>query len=135
VKHDLHWQDATELARRIRDREISASAVLEHFLARVARINPPLNCIIAMDAKAARKRALEADTAVARGELWGPLHGVPMTVKDTIEVAGLTCTAGSEVLKNHVPSRHATAVQRLVDAGAIIFGKTNVPEWPSRRMP
>jgi amidase len=129
MKNDLHWQDATELARRIRDREISASAVLEHFLARVARINPLVNCIIAIDEKAARKRAAAADTALARGEIWGALHGVPMTVKDTIEVAGLPCTAGSEVLKNHVPSRHATAVERLVAAGAIIFGKTNVPEW------
>jgi len=129
VKPDLHWQDATELARRIRDREIRSTSVLEHFLDRVARINPLLNCIVAMDEKAAQKRAAEADAALARGEVWGPLHGVPMTVKDTIEVAGLPCTAGSEVLKNHVPTRHATAVQRLVDAGAIIFGKTNVPEF------
>lgn len=129
VTSDLHWLDATELALRIRQREVSAAAALEHYLARVARINPLLNCIVAMDAKGARKRAAEADAALERGVLWGPLHGVPMTVKDTIEVAGLPCTAGSTLLKDHLPKRNATAAQRLLDSGAIIFGKTNVPEF------
>jgi len=129
MSSDLHWQDATEISRRIRGREIAASEVLEHFLARIERLNPVLNCVVAIDKAAARTRAAEADAAIARGEIWGPLHGVPMTIKDTIEVAGLPCTAGSEILKDHIPTRHATAVQSLVDAGAVIFGKTNVPEF------
>jgi amidase len=129
VNPDTHWQDATELSRRVRDREVTATALLEHFLARIARINPLLNCIVTIDENGARKRAAEADAALERGEIWGPLHGVPMTIKDTIEVAGMRCTAGSEILKNHVPTRHAAAVQRLIDAGANIFGKTNVPEF------
>lgn len=126
---DLHWQDATEIARLIREREIKAVDVLEHFLARVDRINPTLNAIVTLDKEGARKRAAEADAALARGELWGPLHGVPATLKDTFEVAGMRCTAGSEMLQDHVPGKNAVAVQRMIDAGAVIFGKTNVPPF------
>jgi amidase len=125
----IHWMDATELASRIRNRELTASAALEHFLERVARINPALNCIIGTNLTAARERAAAADAALARGEIWGPLHGVPMTIKDTIEVTGMPCVVGTPMLKDHRPARNATAAQRLIDAGAVIFGKTNVPEF------
>ncbi|EJL30783.1 amidase, Asp-tRNAAsn/Glu-tRNAGln amidotransferase A subunit [Caulobacter sp. AP07] len=123
----LHWLDATEIAERIRTGQVTAAAVLEHYLERVARINPILNCIVALDETGARARAAQADAALARGELWGPLHGVPITIKDTFEVVGMPCTAGSPFLKDHRPTQNATPVQRLLDAGAIIFGKTNVP--------
>lgn len=125
---DLHWQDATEIARRIRDGEITAVAALEHFLERVHRLNPALNAIVDLDEPAARARAEAADVALARGELWGALHGVPITIKNSFEVTGMTCTVGSPMLKDHRPTRNATVAQRLIDAGAILFGKTNTPE-------
>src|SRR5690606_37586313 len=89
--------------------------------------NPALNAIVATDIEAARERARAADAALAAGESWGPLHGVPITIKDTFEVAGMPTTAGAKELRDHRPSSNAVAVQRLLDAGAIVFGKTNVP--------
>jgi amidase len=78
-------------------------------------------------ANSARARAAAADEALARGEIWGPLHGLPMTIKDAYEVKGLRTTGGSPEYKDHVPARSATAVERIERAGAVIFGKTNVP--------
>jgi amidase len=93
----------------------------------VERLNPKLNAVITVDAERARERADEADRALARGEARGPLHGLPMTIKDTFETAAMRTTAGAPSLSSHVPSGNATAVERLVAAGAIVFGKTNVP--------
>ena len=124
---DLAFRPAGELARMIRDKEISAAALLEHYLERLGRFNPALNAVVATDLDAARARAREADAALARGELWGPLHGVPMTIKDTFEVVGMPTTAGAPAYKDHRPQNNAVAVQRLLDAGAVVFGKTNVP--------
>lgn len=124
---DLAFQSASTLARLIRDREISAEALLEHFLARMERFNPALNAIVVTDLDAARRRAQEADAALAAGQLWGPLHGVPMTIKETFEVAGLPTTAGARNLRDYRSTTNAVAVQRLIDAGAVVFGKTNVP--------
>jgi amidase len=106
---------------------VSAAEVVELHLARIARHNPALNAICTLDEAGARKRAAEADRALARGELWGVLHGVPMTIKDALETAGLRTTAGHPPLKDHVPVRDAPAVARLKRAGAILLGKTNVP--------
>lgn len=80
-----------------------------------------------MDIAAARARAAEADRVIAQGKIWGPLHGLPMTVKDVFEAAGMPATSGDPVLKDYIPKVNAIAVQRLIDAGAIVFGKTNVP--------
>ncbi len=121
------FSSATEIAAAIRLRRVSASEVLEMHLARIARHNPALNAICTLDEKGARARAKEADAALARGELWGPLHGVPMTIKDALETAGLRTTGGYPPLANHVPKRDATAVARLRAAGAVLMGKTNVP--------
>lgn len=123
----LHYRPAKELARMIRDGEISSEALLGAFLERIEQHNPALNAVVYMDIDAARKRAKEADAALARGESWGPLHGLPMTIKETYEVAGMPTTAGSPQLKDHCPRQHAVAAQRLQDAGAIIIGKSNVP--------
>ena len=71
--------------------------------------------------------AIAADEALAKGEDWGPLHGLPMTIKDCFEVVGMPTTAGNPIYKDHYPSGNAEAVQRLINAGAIVFGKTNVP--------
>src|SRR5690625_494841 len=123
----LAFKSASELASMIGDREISAQALLEYFLERVDRLNPALNAVVTTYRDAARQRAKEADAAIAKGESWGPLHGVPMTIKETFEIAGMATTAGATGLRDHVSSETATAVQRLLDAGAIVYGKTNVP--------
>jgi amidase len=124
---DLAFHGATELADTIRRREISSRELLDHYLARVERINPQLNAIVTLDIDRAQKRAEEADSALARGENWGPLHGVPITVKDTLETAGIRTTAGAPMLSSHVPATDAVSVARLLSAGAVLFGKTNTP--------
>ena len=82
----LHYKSAVDIAELIRSKKVSAVEVLEHFLKRIETYNPKLNAIIWMDAERGRKRAREADAAIARGENWGPLHGVPMTIKESFEV-------------------------------------------------
>ena len=124
----LHWKSATEIAQAIREKDISSVEALEHFLERVDRINPDLNAIVWQNRDGARARAKDADAALANGESWGPLHGVPFTVKDTLDVAGAPATWGVPSLKSNVASTSALAVQRLEQAGGILFGKTNVPK-------
>jgi amidase len=121
------FSSALELAAAVRARRTSATELAELYLARIERHNPQLNAVCTLDAAGAKRRAHEADAALARGELWGPLHGVPMTIKDALETAGLRTTGGHPPLKDYVPSRDATAVARLKSAGAILLGKTNVP--------
>lgn len=127
MSDDLHFQSGGRLARMIQRREISARELLEHFIARVEHHDKKLNAVVAKDYDRAREKAVAADEALARGEYLGPLHGLPMTIKDAYEVEGITSTGGAPIWKDHVPSRSATAVERLERAGAIIFGKTNVP--------
>jgi amidase len=121
------FSSAVELAAAVRARRVSAREVLETFLGRIERHNPALNAICTLDAGRARERAQAADAALTRGELWGPLHGVPMTIKDALETAGVRTTAGHPPLKDYIPERDAPAVARLRAAGAILLGKTNVP--------
>jgi len=118
---------AEELALGIRLRRWSAAEVLEAHLARIGERNGELNAIVLVDEEGARRRAREADAALARGECWGPLHGVPVTIKDSLETAGLRTTAGFPPLAEHVPAADATVVARLRAAGAVILGKTNLP--------
>jgi amidase len=118
---------ATELTDAIRRGEITALDLLNRYLDSIERNNNSINAVVALNVDAARARAAEADKALARNKIWGPLHGLPMTVKDAFEVAGMPATAGDPQLKSHIPARNAIAVQRLIDAGAIVFGKTNVP--------
>jgi amidase len=124
---DLHFLPATELARMLAAGEVSSVELLDHFLDRVDRLDGPLNSVVALDAERARTRAAEADGAHARGESWGKLHGLPMTVKDAFETEGVVTTSGAPELAGHIPERDADAVARLKDAGAVIFGKTNLP--------
>ncbi len=121
------YPNASQLLKALADGSITSRALLEGYLARIAEKNPALNAVIALDIDAARLRADEADAARARGESWGVLHGLPMTIKDTYEVPGMVCAAGAPKYSQHVPTQPAYAVQRLLDAGAILFGKTNVP--------
>ncbi|MEM7748464.1 MAG: amidase [Pseudomonadota bacterium] len=132
---NLHFKTAKALAALIKTKQVSSTELLEHFLTRTATHNPKLNAIIWMNKDAAIQRAREADDALARGEDWGPLHGLPMTIKESYEVAGSPTTWGVPSLKDNITETSALAVQRFQAAGAIIFGKTNVPihlaDWQS----
>ncbi|MEQ1887892.1 MAG: amidase [Alphaproteobacteria bacterium] len=120
-------RSATELTAMLRNREISSVEMLQLYLDRAARFNPALNAIVYKDDQAAMARASEADKALAAGKSWGPLHGLPMTIKDSFEVEGMLTTSGAPELAAHRSAYNAVAVQRLLDAGAVIFGRTNVP--------
>jgi len=117
---------ATELTRALRTREISSRELLAAYLARIEHHNPALNAVVTLDDHAF-ERAAEADAALARDEIWGPLHGLPITIKDSLETAGLRTTAGAAEWADHIPVRDADAVARLKAAGAIVMGKTNLP--------
>jgi amidase len=132
---DLDFASALAAARAIRAGEVSSLELTRHVLDRISRLNPRINAIVTPAADAALARAREADEALARKEWWGPFHGVPCTIKDTFETAGVRTTAGATFLSNHVPARDAVVVARLRAAGAVILGKTNVPpmaaDWQS----
>jgi amidase len=125
----IAFEPATRLAARLRRREIASRELLEEYLERIERLGPGLNAVVTVDAERARAEAAAADQAAARGEILGPLHGLPVTVKDSIETASMRTTCGAPELSGHVPDRDATAVARLRAAGAIVFGKTNTPAW------
>ncbi len=120
---------ATELAKLVRTRKISSEELLDLYLARIEKYNPRINAVIAMDPAGARRKAREADAALARGDKVGALHGVPITVKDSFDLVGLPATWGVPELKDHRPASNALAVQRYLDAGAVAFGKTNVAAY------
>jgi len=124
---EIAFKTAAELAGMIQRREIGCEELLDLYLDRVGRFNPALNAIIVLDADGARERAREADAALARGDVWGPLHGVPMTIKESYDVAGTPTTWGNPELTNNIASEDALSVQRLKAAGVVLFGKTNVP--------
>jgi amidase len=128
---DLPFHTATQLAQAIQARQITAVEALEVQLERIARINPRLNAIVTLDETGARQRARDADAALAEGALWGPLHGVPITVKDSFETAGMRTVSGYPPFANRIPLDDAPPVARLRQAGAIILGKTNLPTLAS----
>lgn len=123
---DLNFATATELAGLIQEGHVSSTEALEALLAQIARHNPRLNAVVTLDEEGARKRAREADEALARREVWGPLHGLPMTLKDGHSTAGMRTTAGYPPLADYVPNEDGSVAARLKSAGAIIIGKTNV---------
>ena len=122
---------ASEVAHAIRNGHLSALDVVEAQLDRIARYNPALNAVVTLDAEGARRRASEADRALAEGVVWGPLHGVPITIKDSFDTAALRTVSGYRPFARRVPLEDATPVARLREAGAIILGKTNVPTLAS----
>src|SRR5436309_15676571 len=123
---DIVFSSTRQLAAAIRAGDVSATEVLEAHLAQIERHNPALNAIVTMDAEQARKRAHEADEALARGQMWGLLHGVPFTLKDAHATAGMRTTTGFPPLANYVPQEDSTVTARLKAAGGILIGKTNV---------
>lgn len=126
---DICFLPATEIAAMIRAKEISAVEVTRAVLDRIAKLNPELNAYCTLAEDESFKSAKRADDALARGDEPGPLHGVPVSVKDLIPTKGIRTTSGSRIFENVVPDFDGPLVERLKEAGAIILGKTNTPEF------
>jgi amidase len=125
----LHWWTARDLAAAIARRELSAREVVSWHLDRIAALNPQLNAVVSLVPERALAEADAADRRAARGESLGPLHGVPIAIKDLEDTAGIRTTYGSTLYADHVPVRDSLPVRRLRAAGAIVVGKTNTPEF------
>jgi amidase len=129
VDDSLPFSSARDLAEALRRRDVSAREVLEAHLAQIDRWNPSINAVVTLDVEAAERAAAEADRRSAAGEPLGPLHGLPISFKDTHATAGMRTTYGSVVHANWIPDADDEIVRRILDAGAIRLGKTNVPEF------
>lgn len=126
--NDIIYQSAAALASSIRRKEISSTELTRACIQRIEKVNPIVNAMVITNFERAEQRAFEADAALAKGENWGPLHGVPFTVKDSLEAEGLPCACGTLGRKNFMPAQDAAQVNRLRGAGGILLGKTNTPE-------
>ena len=125
---DLPFLSAAAMAEKIRGKKLSPVELVEAHLERIERLNPKLNAYVAVDRERARQQARTAEAGVMRGELLGPLHGVPVSIKSSIDVAGLPCEVGSRLRAGMLAKSDAPLVHRLRSAGAIVLGNTNVPE-------
>ena len=125
---DITFRSAKSIAQAIRDQSVSVSEVVEAHLRRIEEVNPVINAVVQLAAERARAEARELDDALARGESRGPLHGVPVTIKDSFDTEGIVSTGGTLGRADYVPERDATPVARLRAAGAVVLGKTNTPE-------
>src|SRR3954449_13427733 len=121
------WLSATDQLAAMDAKEVSSAELVDLYLSRIDEHNAPLNAIVTIDGDGARRAATEADAARSRGDDLGPLHGLPITVKDSYETAGMRTVCGRPDLADYVPTEDAEAVARLRRAGAIIVGKTNMP--------
>jgi amidase len=126
MQETLLFQSATDVARRLRLKDLSSRELTEMLLTRIEAVNPAMNAVVELQGEAAFREAVAADNATARGDAAGPLHGVPMTIKDSFNVAGLHTTWGNPAFKDFVADSDSTVARRLRRAGAIIVGKTNV---------
>jgi amidase len=126
---EICFLTATEMGRRLRAKELSAREIVAAHLRQVERVNPRVNALVTLVAEQAEAAAREADDRLARGEVTGPLHGLPVAHKDLQDTAGIRTTYGSPIYKDHVPDRDSLLVERLRHAGAITLGKTNTPEF------
>jgi len=125
---NIIFESVTRIAQAIRQKEISSFEVVSAYLAQIDRVNGALNAIITLDREGALAQAKKADEALAHGENWGALHGVPFTLKDSHSTAGMRTTSGFPPLKDYIPEHDGTVAKRLKDAGGILMGKTNVSE-------
>ncbi len=126
---ELHLLDLSEASRAVQKKEVSPVELTQACLARIEKLNPTLNAFIAVTDTAALEDARKAEAEIARGEWKGPLHGIPLAVKDLVETAGVKTTAASAVLKDNVPNADAEVIRRLKLAGAILLGKLNLHEF------
>jgi amidase len=129
MSNDIALWSATRQAEAIRRREISSRGLLEHTHHADRTDQPELNAVVNDRLHAAARRRDLADSALARGDVVGPLHGVPITIKDALETKGIRSTGGAIELHNNVPTRDAPVVRAVKAAGAIVIGKTNLPRW------
>ncbi len=120
---------ALQMAEMIRRKQLSPVELVQAHLERATRLQPKLNAFATLDAERALKQARKAEDAVTQGTPLGPLHGVPITIKSSVDVAGLSCACGSMLRRDYVPQQDAPLVARLRAAGAVILGNTNVPEF------
>jgi Asp-tRNA(Asn)/Glu-tRNA(Gln) amidotransferase A subunit family amidase len=125
---ELTFRSAISMAEQIRQKKLSPVELVEAHLARIEKLNPKLTAFVQLDADGARRQARAAEEAVTRGDKLGPLHGVPISIKSSIEVTGMKCEAGSKLRAGFVAAKDAPLVSRLRNAGAIILGTTNTPE-------
>jgi Asp-tRNA(Asn)/Glu-tRNA(Gln) amidotransferase A subunit family amidase len=125
----IHDLSLAEIAEKVREKVISPREVVESHLSRAAELHPQLNAFVHIDEAGARAQAEDAEAVALNGGSLGPLHGVPITVKSCIDVAGWQCAAGSLLRKDNEPKSDAVLVQRLRKAGAILLGNTNTPEY------
>ncbi len=124
----LIYRSAVTLAKQIRAGELSSREVVEACLERIEAVNPKINAVVQLAAGRAREEADQLDRDAASGRFHGPLHGVPITLKDSLDTAGIVTTGGTLGRKDHVPQQDAPVVARLRNAGAVLLGKTNTPE-------
>src|SRR5689334_13244714 len=127
--NDITHLPAWQMAAQIRNRELKAADLVDAHLQRIKRLNPKLNAFVSIDEENARRQAASADQAVAAKAPLGPLHGVPVTIKSSIDVAGLLCETGTRLRAGHRPRSDAPLVSRLRAAGAIVIGTTTTPEF------
>ena len=126
--NEIIYASAKSMAQAIQDKEVSAVELVEAHLARIEKVNPTINAVVQLAADRARAEAADADSALARGESKGALHGVPFTLKDSIDTEGVVTTGGTLGRKDFVPDADATVAARLRAAGGILLGKSNTPE-------
>lgn len=129
---DFYRLSVRELGQALRAGELTARSVLDHYLQRIGRINPALNAIIALDVMGASRAADEADARLRAGKALGPLDGIPLLIKDNILVKGLPAVWGTRFMEEHVADHDELPITKLREAGAVIIGKTNVPEFTLR---
>ena len=127
VKFDPDFGTATQAVKAIKTGVISVRELTRHVFARIKKHNGKINAFVTLNEEQALKRARKADNDLAAGKIWGPLHGLPIVIKDQFRTAGLRTTCGFPDLADYIPETNAVAVQKLLDAGAIIVGKTNTP--------
>ena len=129
LDESLAFAPATELRALIADKHITSTELTELYLVRIEEIDPQLNAYVTVTPEIALEQAAKADEATMRGESLGPLHGLPISLKDLQMTKGVRTTGGSLAYRDRVPDANGTSVQRVLDAGAVMLGKTNSPEF------
>ena len=129
IRDEVAFWSTVHQARAIREGEFKSRELLELLIKQIESVNPKINAVVTLDLEGARAAADAADAEILAGSSVGVLHGIPITVKDALETRGLRSTGGAVELHNNIPDRDAPVVRAMKEAGAIVFGKTNLPRW------